>query len=99
MPPVDFTQYNSVFTEGGISVSWAPQDGSGAQTIQAVPLPPAIPDEIMAGPTRLWVDFESLSPAPTAGDVITISAVSYVIARVETETELTGGAVLKLRKQ
>jgi len=99
MPSVDFTQYNSVFTDGGISVEWTPQDGSGSQTIQAIPLPPAMPDEVMMFPTRLWVDFESLSPSPLAGDVITISPVTYVIARVETETELTGGAVLKLRKQ
>jgi len=99
MPTVDFTRYNSAFTEGGISVSWAPQDGSGVQKIQAIPVPPAIPDELMTGPTRLWVDFQSLSPAPAAGDVITISAVNYVIARIETETELTGAAVLKLRRQ
>jgi len=103
MPPVDFTQYNSVFSAGGIAVSWTPQNGSGVQTIQAMPVPPGMPEELMGGQgtavLRLWVDFQALSPAPAEGDVFSVSGVSYVLGRVEAETELTGGAVLKLRKQ
>jgi hypothetical protein len=101
---VDFTQYNAVFLEGGgISATFIPQDGSGAQQIQAIVMPPGMAEEVMGGAgtavLRLWVDFQSLAPQPAEGDTFTVGAVTYVVARVEAEPLSTGGAVLKLRTQ
>jgi hypothetical protein len=102
-PSVDFTQFNSIFVAGGISVSFAPQDASGAQTINAVIMPPGLQEELMGGAgsavLRLWVDFKSLSPRPQKGDQFTVGTTTYVVANVDAESEATGGAVLKLRTQ
>ena len=101
MPTVDFTQFNSIFAAGGISVTFTPQNGSGAQTINAIIMPPALQEELMGGTgtavLRLWVDFKSLSPSPQEGDTFTVGPATYVAASVDAESQATGGAVLKLR--
>jgi hypothetical protein len=99
---LNFAQYNSVFTsQGGIPVTFTPQDGSDAQTIQAIVMPPALAEEIMGGlrtaVLRLWVDFQLLSPLPQEGDQFTVGGRTYVLGKPEAEPESTGGAILKLR--
>ena len=81
---VDFTQYNAVFLEGGwISGTFIPQDGSGAQQIQAIVMPPGMAEEVMGGAgtavLRLWVDFQSLTPPPAEGDTFTVGTVTGAI--------------------
>jgi hypothetical protein len=102
-PPVDFAQFNYIFSGGGISVTFTPQDGSGAQTIDAIIMPPGMQEEIMGGTgtaaLRLWVDLKSLSPQPQGGDQFTVGPTTYVVTSPDAEPVSTGGAVLKLRKQ
>ena len=99
---LNFAQYNSLFASlGGITVTFTPQDHSGAQTIQAIVMPPALAEELMGGAgtavLRLWVDFQAISPRPLQGDQIMVAGRTYALGKVEAESEATGGAVLKLR--
>lgn len=85
----------------GTSVTFTPQDGSGAQQLSGIIQHPAIAEDYVPGSMqgtsviRLFVRFATITPLPRHGDTITINAVIYDVVDVDVDAE--GGAVLKLR--
>lgn len=85
----------------GIPVTFTPQDGSGAQTIDGIIKKPPLEEEYLPGSAkgaaivRLFVRFTEITPNPQKGDLIAINGRTYAIGDVNVDP--AGGAVLKLR--
>lgn len=85
----------------GTTVTFTPQDGSGAQQLTGIIQRPAMGEDYMPGSVqgtsvvRLFVRFAGITPSPRHGDMITINAIVYDVVDVDVDAE--GGAVLKLR--
>ena len=85
----------------GVSATFTPQDGSGAQQITGIVQNPAMAEDYVTGSVqgtsvvRLFVRFAGIVPAPQHGDLIAINGILYNVAEVAVDTQ--GGAVLKLR--
>jgi len=92
-----------------VPATFTPQDGAGGwlapQTISVNIVRPAMLEDLPPGfgqgtaVLRVWVNFETISPSPQHGDQITfpVGGSVYTVQEVESEADLTGGAVLKLR--
>lgn len=84
-----------------VIVTFIPQDGSGAQTIDGIVQNPNQYEDAMPGGTKgttvvhLFVQYSTLTPAPSKGDVISINGKNYFIQNPD--VDLAGGAILKLR--
>lgn len=89
----------------GVPATFTPQDGSGGwlapQAILGVVMRPAMAEDFPPGfgggtaNLRLWVNFETITPAPRHGDQIVFNGITYLVAEVE--ADIGGSAVLKLR--
>jgi len=85
----------------GIPVTFAPQDGSGAQQITGIIENPAMAEDYAPGSVqgtsvvRLFVRFANINPPPRHGDTITINGVVYTVVEVDVDPQ--GSAMLKLR--
>ena len=85
----------------GTTITFTPQDGSGARRLTGIMQRPAMGEDYMPGSVqgtsvvRLFVRFSDITPPPRHGDKITISAIVYDVVDVDVDAE--GGAVLKLR--
>ena len=85
----------------GVPATFTPQDGSGAQAIQGILVPPALAEDYPPGVgpgasvLRLWVNFAVIAPSPQRGDQIVFNGANYVVEDVE--ADISGSAVLILR--
>lgn len=85
----------------GTPVTFAPQDGSGAQQIAGIIQNPAMAEDYVPGSVqgtavvRLFVRFADIAPAPRCGDTVAINGIAYDVEEVQVDVQ--GGAVLKLR--
>jgi hypothetical protein len=91
----------TVMAAFGIPATFTPQDGSGSQQITGIIQAPAMGEDSLPGGVRgtavvrLFVQFNSITPAPRHGDAIAINGMAYALVDMEVDTQ--GGAVLKLR--
>jgi hypothetical protein len=95
--------HQAVLAVFGVTVTWQPQGSPGVSiAIEALeeklPIEEPVPPGSLTGTTnaRLWIDTDSLSPAPAEGDEIIFNGVSYDVGNVEADIE--GGAVLVLKR-
>lgn len=85
----------------GTVITFTPQDGSGALTIDGIVRRPPLEEENLPGSSkgtavvRLFVRFTEITPNPQKGDLIAINGRTYAINDVQVDS--AGGATLKLR--
>lgn len=84
----------------GETVTFTPQDGSGPQSIQAIPVQPGMPEEVPAGfgkgtvNLRLWLNIKTVTPTPQKGDSVTYAGKTYTLGEVDPDVD--GGATFHL---
>lgn len=84
----------------GVPFTFTPQNNSAQQQqLTGIVKNPAMAEDFIPGQgtsvVRLFVRFANIIPAPQKGDQVTLGGIAYNVLDVETDVD--GGAVLKLR--